>query len=86
MGAVGTSPLNALEVTSARAGGVCNNARSPLCLHLYDLMQQSAIRAQVPWLLKTAQAAPGTHARLLAEGSGGLGGWRGEGWVAATML
>lgn len=65
----------------------CSNAGSPLHLHLYDQKQQPAVRAQIPWLPEATRAAPGTHARLLAGGGGGMGeGWRDGGWIAATML
>ena len=58
-------PLNALEVTSAGRGGTCNsdgmcnnNGCLPLCLHLCDQKQQSAIRAQIPNIWKTGPFLP----------------------------
>ena len=67
-------PLNALEVTSARVGGACNNACSPLHLHLYEQQQQSEHRTSGSWqlhklLLEHTQAA-------WVVGGRGLERWR----------
>lgn len=69
----GTRPLNALEVTSARGGGL---ATMPAHLFTCTFMIKAATSSQStdPPAPEATRAAPGTHARLLAGGGGGMGG------------